>query len=953
MNKFASFEVKDKHLVYNTERILDLNKFSIFLILALTTVSSAFSQSQDSVVVDNPEYIEFDKDTIPIPVINISDSLPLSQADSVAELLENELDQQATDTLQAEKPRGDITTTVNYKAKDSISLNMKTKYVEMYGEAAIDYKPIRLEAEVITVNWNTNTMEARSRTDSLGNEIGKPVFKNNAEVYETNNLKYNFKTEKAIISGLVTSQGEGFVQGSQVFKDKNNQLYIPYTKYTTCNLANPHFYIAARNVKIIPGNKLVSGPFNMVVNEVPTPLGFFFGMFPENKERTSGIIFPSYGEQRLRGFYLENGGYFFAINDYMNLAITGNLYSKGGYGVNAYSQYTKRYKYSGNFTFNYSRLVAEDVSSTEKDITNDFRIAWSHRPQSKGTGRFSANVNAATTTYNQNNRVSDVNDQINATLSSNVSYTKTFRNTPISAGVNARFNQSLRTGRVDLILPDFSVNVNNIYPFQRKTGGAKTWYDRLVFRYTMSGSNQITNQVSADSIAPFNAETIPELAKRARNGIKHDIPISTSLKLLKHFTLSPSFNYSESWYSSKLNYTYDEDLGTFVTDTIPGFNRVYQYNTGAGINTRLYGTYFTNKEFGFQAIRHVMNPSFGYSWRPDFSEDRFGYYQEVQVDESGNTDVKSRYAGYLYGTPGSGRSSSLSFSLSNTLEIKVRSRKDTTGKSQKIPLLKNFGLSTSYNFLADSFNLTPISLRANTSMFNGKDIFNGAATTTGLNINWNGTLDPYVYLLDSINIDDNGNQTVYQRRISTFSWNNGDGIGRLINTTVNLSAGFRAKPRKGAKLAGQDINNRRDLEDALESGRLNFQEVAIVENILSHPENYVNFNIPWSLNFTYSLNFRRVGFEEGTFTQTLRFNGDMNLTPKWKITFSSGYDFEAKELTQTNFSIVRDLHCWELAFSWVPFGRFTSYDLTIRAKSSLLQDLKVNRTRRFQDNVFF
>jgi hypothetical protein len=928
---FCNYQAKGQ----NTEPILPVDS-TLNKTLQNDTIPEKITL-KDSLKVDSLRKNLIINDTIPDPYSGLQDSLKVDTTEVVDK-----------------KPVGDITTTVEYSSTDSINLNVRSKLVKLYGDSNIDYEPIGLSAERIDIDWNTNTIAAEGVEDSLGNVVGSPVFKNGIEVYETNDMAYNFKTQKAVISGLVSQQGDGIIHGNEVFKNANNELFIPYTKYTTCNLAHPHFYIAARKVKAIPDDKMVAGPFNMVINDVPTPLGFFFGMFPETSHRSSGVIVPSYGEQKIKGFYLENGGYFFAINDYMNLAVTGSIYSKGGYGINIRSQYLSRYKYNGNFNFAFTKQNLTSDTDAEQNITKDFRLTWSHAPKSTGTGKFSANINAATATFNQNNVLSTTNDQIRATLSSSVAYSKSFTGTPVTMGLNARFNQNLKTRKVDLLLPEFSANVKNIYPFQKKSGGSSGVLDKLSFRYTLNGLNKITNQISADSIAPFDFETFPKLVERANNGMKHTIPLGTSLKALKFFTVSPSFNYQELWYTSRLDHRYDSLSTSIVTDTIPGFQRAYSYGASVSMNTRVYGTYFFNRETGIQAIRHVLNPSIGYSYRPDFGDPKFDYWQEVQSNENGDTRYRGRYEGYVYGQPGRGESSALSFSLTNTLEMKVKSKKDTTNTSEKIPLLRNFGLSSSYNFAADSFKLANISARATTSLFNNKKIFKESASLDNTSINLSGNIDPYVYVLDSM--VDNGTEdpTIYQRKIDKYAWNNGDGFGQFTNVTFSLRSGIRANPKKkeGSGTSGIDPRDVNRMQDMLNSGTLSYHEEAIIQSLLDFPEQYVDFNIPWSLGFTYSLNYRKVGFREGDVTQAITFNGDLSLTPKWKVTFTSGYDLVKKEWTQTRLGLFRDMHCWELNFSWVPFGRFTSYDFTIRAKASLLQDLKLNRTRSFQDNIF-
>jgi len=916
--------------------------FGLFYIFLLILFLNIRTHAQDISPVPAPESSSDSLNTANQPLV-LPDTIP-----------KNSLNRPDTAKTNS-SPVGDITTTVKYKAKDSINMDLRKKIVKMFGSSSIDYKPISVVAAEIEIDWNENTIAANGVEDSTGKVIGKPVFKNGSENYETNDIRYNFKTQKAVISGMVTEQGDGYIHGDVVYKNEDNELYIPHTKYTTCSYAHPHYYIAARNVKAIPNNKMVTGPFNMVINDVPTPLGFFFGMFPQQKHRSSGLIFPSWGEQTLKGFYLENLGYYFGINDYVSLALSGSAYSKGGFGVNIESRYIKRYKYGGNFMFNLSQQNLSTDTEGNDGTATDFRVTWGHTPQTKGTGRFSARVNAATSTYNQNNVLPNYEAQINTTLSSNVSYSKSFQGTPISMGISGRFNQNVRTRKVDLLLPEFSANVQNLYPFQSKAGGGNNWYSRLTLRYTMKGINKITNQISPDSIAPFDFNTLPTLLENAQKGVKHTIPITTSVKALKFFTLSPSINYEELWYSSKLDHFYDSTSMTIIRDTIPGFTRVYSYNTGASLNTRVYGTYFFNREYGIQAIRHIITPSISYSYRPDFSDPKFDYYQEIQSDENGKTELRARYTGYVYGMPSPGESSSLSFSMTNTLEMKVKSRKDTTGQTQKVMLIRNFGLSTGYNFAADSFNLSSIALRANTNLLNNKEVFGGSATLQATNINIAGTIDPYVWIVDSIGENLDGSQKYYQRRIDRYAWNNGDGLGTLSVVTLNLRSGIKAKPKRrgGSSPVGTAYSTDQvsDLRSRLESGTLSYQQELMIENILNNPQSYVDFNIPWGVNVSYSLNYRRVGFAEGKITQTLTFNGDLNLSPKWKLTYTSGYDFQAKEFTQTRITLNRDLHCWELNFGWVPFGRFTSYDFSIRAKSSLLQDLKINRRRSFTDNL--
>lgn len=844
----------------------------------------------------------------------------------------------------APPPKGDIETTIKYSAKDSINFSVDSKIVQLYGDAKIIYGSIELEAENVTINYAENTLSAAGQLDSAGRKIGYPIFKNGSEVYETKDIVYNFKTGRARIREVVTQQGEGYLHGETVFKNANNELFSINNSYTTCNLADPHFVIRARKTKAIPKDKIVSGPANLEINDVPTPLWLPFGMFPADNSASSGVIIPSYGEESRRGFFLRGGGYFFDVSDYFKATVTGDLYSKGGHGVNYNSVYKKRYSFNGNVNFAYTQIRLSDLIEDESK-QNDFRLTWSHNPLSKGNSRFSASINAATSTYNQNNFIgingdpsSNRIDNVTRRLSSNVSYSKTFGNSPFSLGVSARHNQDIQTREVDILLPSLTLNMGNIYPLASTSGTSPGWMEKLNLRYSMSGTNQVTNNLGRinpenpreDSIAPFDVDNLGTFLKNSRKGIRHTIPLSTSFKTLKHFTASPSFNYEELWYFENLVWDIDDENPdrAVVVDTVDGFNRVATYSVGTSFNTRLYGTYFF-KNGNIEAIRHVMNPTISLSYSPDFSDEKFGYFQKLET-EDGTELVQSRYQGFVFGSPTSGERGSIGLSLNNTLEMKVKAKAedieaDSAAKSKKVPIFNNLGISTGYNVIAEEFKLSNISLRANTSVFNNK-----------LSINFNGTIDPYVYILDSITTNDRGIQTVFDRKIDRLKINSGQGLGQLSQATIALSTNLNPSAR----------NNEKDANQRIQDSDLNQEDK---DFLISNPDAYVDFNIPWSLRVNYSLNFRKIGFQESNTTQTLRFSGNISLTEQWKITFNSGYDFEAKDLTQTTLGISRDLHCWQMNVNWTPFGRFQSYSFSIHVKSSLLQDLKLDRNRSFFD----
>ena len=934
----------------NHNSILNIIVFTLFFVNVINFQTKAqVTAPKKAISASSLQSADTIPQTIREGIINPQDSLGVIAGDS--SLISFPGDTLALDSIPP-IPVGDIKTTVHYKSSDSLTINMITRDVKMFGNANIDYSPIRITAEEVTVNWQENMMMAEGRVDSTGRKIGTPIFVNGTETYETDEIKYNFKTEKAAITGLVTTQGDGFIHADQVFKNAKGELFNKTTLYTTCNLSHPHYSIKARKVKVIPGQEMISGPFNMLIHDVPLPLGFVFGIFPDQQHRNSGIIFPTFGEETRRGFYLRQGGYYFAINDYINLELTGDIYTRGGWAVKAATTYNKRYSYRGNLLFNFTKLKTENDNTLETTESNDFRFSWSHSPESRGTGRFSASVNLASSSYSDNNLLANPADQFKTNLSSSVSYSKSFAGTPISMGLSARFNQNLSTKLANIQLPDVSLNVQNIYPFKKQGSSGRAWYEKIVFRYSMNASNKITNRIltaDGDSIVDLTSETLPMLIKQGSNGFNHQIPISTSLSVLKHFKLNPSLNYQERWYFKKLDYSFNDETNQIETDTINGFSAVRTYQAAVGLSSIVYGTMFFNREYGIQAIRHQMIPSISYSYKPDFGAPKFDYFQEVQSDTLGNTRTLSRYAGFVYGQPGQGESSSIGLSLSNTLEMKVRNRKDTTGRSEKVILLRNFGLSTSYNFAADSFRLSPITLSGATNLMSNKPI-GKSASTTGFNINFRGTIDPYLYVLDSIN-GEGETQKVYQRKLNQFAFNNGQGLGQFSSFNISISTGFQAKTKGSAQ--GSRSDGRESGGGLAEVQTRNVKEEQELQEMMTNPDLYVDFKIPWSIRFSYNVNYTRLGFREGKITQSLKFNGDLSLTQKWKMTFNSGYDFQNKKFNETRLGITRDLHCWEMRLDWVPYGRYQSYNFTIRAKSSLLQDLKLSKKRNATDSFTF
>jgi hypothetical protein len=912
LRKIVNFSLKFKDLPIKSGLVR--TSFILLTSLLFITISSYAQVERPIKNPARPLPVRTDSVKIPVDSINY-------QADSV---------QTQNDTIPP--PKGDIETTINYSARDSIRATVDGKLIWLYGNAKIKYGSIELEAEQITIDYANNTIEAQGRRDTLGNRIGYPIFKNGAEVYETKGIVYNFKTRRARITEVVTQQGEGYLHSDAAFKNEKNEILSIRNSFTTCNLEHPHFRIRASKTKAIPNDKIVAGPFYMEFNDIPLPAGFLFGMFPAQRESKSGIIFPSYGEERRRGFNLRGGGYFFDISEYIKLAITGDIYSKGGHALYVNSNYMKRYAHNGNFNFSYSKnrlgTNIEDAS-----VSNDFRITWSHTPQSKGTGRFAASVNAATATFNQNNNLmfgatnelyASKFSNISAQLSSSISYNKRFTGTPFSAAINLNHSQNLFTRLVDLSFPTLTVNMTNIYPFQRK--GSTGPLDNLSIGYSMAGSNRITNQLRiqtstgiVDSIAPFNMDNLPMFLDKARKGVRHSVPVSFSFKALRFFTVSPSINYEERWYAERLQWDYDKDANRiYVKDTIPGFNRIGNYSVSASMTTRIYGMYLVkNKNSSIKALRHILTPSVSFSLTPDFTNNKT-YFSKLK-DNAGNDIYRGNHEGFVYGGSTTGRAGTVGFSLGNNLEMKVKTRKDTV--ERKVMLLNNLSISSGYNIFADSFKLSTISISAATNILDNT-----------INLSMTASVDPYNY----VTVTNEAGQ-MQEKRVDSYAWK-GYSLGRL--TTASLGVNTNLNPQKRKK--EQEKRDKIIAADIPEGDR---------QHLLQNPASYIDFEIPWSLNLGYTLSYSHQLNAEARIVQTVNMAGDLSISQKWKITYNSGYHFEEKEFTQTNLGISRDLHCWQMNLQWVPFGRFQSFNFVIAVKASILQDLKLERRKPFMDNL--
>nr|WP_237701557.1 putative LPS assembly protein LptD [Algoriphagus machipongonensis] len=906
-------------------RLLLFSVLGLFMVPFLATAQQPTKQAERRLVV--PDSLAFPNlDTIPeANPPALSDTLP---SDSVANIV----------------PTGPIQSDITYYAEDSIVSDFSENKVYLYNKAWFEYGEMKLEADLIVIDWKNSTLYASGVTDSLGNVTGNPFFKDGSSVYEIRKeMRYNFVTQKAIIKDVVTEQQDGVLRGETIKKTEDGSIYLSHGYYTTCLLTKPHWHISSNKIKSIQGKQVVSGPFNLYFNGIPTPLGLPFGIIPDTpEEKASGIVFPSYGSEQVRGLYLRDFGYYFAINDYVHARVTGDIYSKGGWGAKLQSIYKKRYRFNGSFNLDFQKFVSPETELNPTNY-NTFRIQWSHTPETRGTSQFSASVNAGSTSY-FNNVINQNNYQNNVTsdFTSNVSYSKTFTGTPFSLSANMRHSQSVTTGEVRVDLPTISMNMNRQTPFRNvRFEPLKTLNVAWNFNLQNSITNRIDNSfgVSNDlntgneeaDIVPFNFANAPLLLDNAKNGIRNNIPISSNFTLFKYFTGSIGANLTDLWYLNRINYYYNPEEERVDKILEDGFNRVTTYNTSVSLQTNIYGFFNFKGKGKLQTIRQHIQPSIGFSFTPDFSDPSFGYYQDVQINEEGDRRLFSRHQGFVYSGAPLGESRSMTFNIRNVIEAKLRNDSDSAEEStRKIPLLETLNLSSSYNFAADSFNLSPVSISARTSFFDRK-----------LSVNMSSTLDPYA---TRTFVDAEGGETI--RRVNEFAWKYGQGIGTIRNASLNMNISLNPGNNQTQGEVRDEVTN-----NFLEQGGVldDFAQSEI-NRIVTDPSQYIDWNIPWNVSIGYNLSYSKQTSGTIMVTQGMNLSGNVSLSEKWKINFNTGLDLQAQKITQSMIGIARDLHCWQMNVNWIPFGRFTSYNIDIRVKSSILQDLKVSRRRSFFDN---
>ncbi|MDD2476278.1 MAG: putative LPS assembly protein LptD, partial [Dysgonamonadaceae bacterium] len=787
-------------------------------------------------------------------------------------------------------------------------------------------------------------------------EFGHPIFDDKGTQYEMKNVRYNFKTEKAFIKNVVTEQGEGYIVANEAKKNDDNSFYMVNAKYTTCDEhTHPHFYLNLSKAKVRPGQDVVTGPAWLVVADVPLfPLVLPFAFFPFNETYSSGIIMPSYGDEMERGFYLHNGGYYFAISDYIDLALTGEIYTKGTWGAGVRSNYQERYKYRGNVNAYYMKTILGDKGMPDYSASTDFRLSWTHSqdPKANMYRTLSASVNYSTSSYNQRNLNSRYNRQAtNNTKSSSVNITQRFPNSPWNLSASASVNQVSRDSTISATLPNLSASMSRIYPFKRKDAiGEERWYEKI----TMSYSGEFRNSINTKE----NKFLESNIIKDWQNGMNHRIPISATFSLFDYINISPSFNYNERWYTGKEMQEWDPVSKRHVTsDTIYGFNRVYDFNTSISANTKLYGMYVPWKMFGdkVQAIRHVFSPSISFSYSPDFGAPAFNFYETYSYRNEYGEDVDYTYSPYsrmMFGAPSQGKQGNIGFDFKNNVEMKIRSESDTTG-FKKVSLIDDLGINFSHNLMADSMKWSMIYTNMRLKL--------SKSYTLSLNATW----DPYLY-----EVNENG-RPIHVDKLRVL---NGKGFGKLYSTGTSFSYSINPDTfsRLFAKKGDKDKKDDEELpEDEIDDGSLGtepeFEEAGREMKSKFQQESdtggefdeygYRRPGVNWNLSFNYSLRYGYGDFNtekleyDGKLTHSLGISGSLQPTQNWNFTFNTDYNFDLNRFTYVNCTLTRELHCWSMSASFIPIGPYKSYNFIISANSSLLQDLKYEQRSSQYENM--
>ena len=858
-------------------------------------------------------------------------SLPsFAQIDSleIKSDIPNFIEQDSLSTREQRKSKEAIETIIDHKAEDYILEDVVNKTVTLFNKAEVNYGDINIKSGNIVIDYLNNIVIAKGIKDSVGAYSQLPVFVQGFEESVQDSIVFNFKTEKALIYGLKTEQNGIITLGEKTKKMNDSTIFVRGIRFTTSDKKNPDYYLATKKAKIVPNKKIVVGPTKLVIADVPTPIILPFAYLPLTSSKASGFIVPSYGESNSQGFFLQNGGYYFAGNDFYDLALTGDIYSNSSWGISAESTYKARYKYSGTFRFNYESLIFGQKGFDDYSESQNFNLRWSHSQDAKANPntRLSASVNLGSSKYYRQSLNQLNNSQtLTNTLRSSISYYRKFADTPFNMSVTASHAQNTNTEVITMSLPTLQVNMDRIYPFAPKSGTKKNALQKMGLNYSLKADNRITT--TDDEF--FSQKMFDE----AKSGIQHRTSLNTNIKLLKYLTLSPNASYEETWYFKSLQKNYNENTKAIETDTINGFRAFREYAIGASLSTNIYGLYkFKGKKL--KAIRHTVRPSISFNYRPDFGF----YYEDVQrSDDPEDLLNYSPYALGIYGSPSRGLSNTIGITIANAVEAKIAPREeDTDGKDRKIKLLNNLNIRTSYNMAADSLRWAPVNLTAGTQLLKNK-----------LSVNMGATLDPYAI---------NANGVKY----NVFNINNNGSLFRLTRANLTMSYSISSKDFDKNKKSNTEedttIANLQNTDLFGKNLRENTTTNPASENTSSKEEEeevtlYQN-SIPWSLRLSYSSTYANGARQNEISNNSLMFSGDLDLTPKWKVGASSGYDFKNKGFSYTQIRISRDLDSWRLNFNWVPFGNRTSYYFFIGVKSPMLSDLKWDK-RNVPDRRLF
>ena len=868
----------------------------------------------------------------------------------------------ALDSINRRKKNG-IDAPVQYVANDSLIYEGGSGMAYLFGESNVKYEDMDLKSEEIYMCLDSSLVYARGGKDSTGVEFGTPVFVMGNDTYETDSMAFNFKTKKGLISNVYTEQEDGFLTSELSKRNKNGELFLQHGRYTTCDDPHPDFYIAMSRAKVTPGKKVVTGPAYLVVADVPLPFAIPYAFFPFSKRYSSGLIMPTYGDETERGFYLRDGGYYFAISDKMDLKVLGEIYTKGSWGLSAASNYKKRYKYSGSFFASYQNTINGEKNMPDYAKQTSFKIQWSHRQDAKANPfrTLSASVNFATSSYERNNLSSMYNPQSysQTTRTSSVSMSNTFSSLGMTLSTTMNLSQNMRDSTISMTLPDLNISISRFYPFKRKKmAGKERWYEKISMSYT----GQLSNSINTKEDKLLHSS----LSRDWRNGMQHSIPISGNFTLFNYLNINPSINITDRMYLNKINRSWDDVAQKEVTDTIDGFYNIYNWSMSVSASTKLYIFYTPwRKLFGdkIKTIRHVFTPQVSFNYAPDFSSSRYGYYETYQkTDANGNVSLVqySPYSNGLYGVPGKGKTGSLSVDISNNIEMKIKSDADSTGE-KKISLIDELGASMSYNFATDIRPLSDLNMRLRLKL------------TKSYTLNLNAVFASYAYELDE-------DGKPFLSNTKTL-WGMGkfgrfQGMSQNISYTIdNNKLGNFFKWLRGEKVEKKDDKNKRNnLDDEDEEDEFNRetnedddlqrgQHGARKENAgkaETDDDGYMKFSMPWSLSFGYGISMREntggnFNYDKMRypykFTQTLNCSGNIRLSDGWNISFSSGYDFENKKISMTTASLGRDLHCFNMSCQLV-LAPYTSYNFSFRCNAATLTDaLKYDKRSSYSNAV--